>query len=142
MEQEWRVFRTMHPNVLMVGPDAAVADALRTLRCTCRQPVVTCWATDPMELPFPASSGTLILRDVETLSLESQRGLLAWLHEAAQLRTQVIATTAQPLWPRLETRAFLDALYYRLNVIYIDLAQQGIRDTDIYFAEGDQIASV
>jgi hypothetical protein len=123
LDQDWRILRTTHRNVLVVGTDVVVDDALRTLRCACRQPVVTCWASDPLVLPSPPSSGTLILRGVDTLSLDSQRRLLAWLDDAHGC-TQVISTSARALWPRLETAAFLDALYYRLNVVYFDLTRQ------------------
>ena len=130
-DQDWRVLRTTHPNVLVVGTDIAVNDALRTLQWTCRQPVVTCWATDPLVLPSPPTSGTLILRDMVALSPDGQRHLLAWLDEAHG-RTQVIATCAQPLWPSRETRAFLDSLYYRLNVVYLDLTRQGHEHSDVH----------
>lgn len=131
LDQDWRVLATTHPNVLVVGTDIAVDDALRAVQCVCRQPVVTCWATDSLVLPSPPPSGTLILRGVDALSLESQRRLLAWLDEAHGC-AQVISTSAEALWPRRETGIFLDALYYRLNVVYLGLSQQRDADTDTY----------
>jgi len=68
------------PNVLLVGPDAVVDRALRTVLELCRQP------------------STLILRDVGTLSLNDQHRLMAWLEEPCG-RTQIIATNARALYP-------------------------------------------
>lgn len=131
LDQDWRVLATAHPNVLVSGTDIAVDDVLRNLQGVCRQPVVTCWAADPLVLASPPPSGTLILRGVDALSLESQRRLLAWLDDAHGC-AQVISTSAQPLWPRREAGMFLDLLYYRLNVVYFALSQQQDADTDTY----------
>lgn len=38
---DWQVQHTRHPNLLVVGSDVGVVDALRTLQDVCRQPVVT-----------------------------------------------------------------------------------------------------
>lgn len=128
LDREWSVFGNTHPNVLVVGTAAAVDDALRALERTCRQPVVSRLGADPLDLPSPSSSGTLILRDVGTLPRENQCRLLTWLDEA-QGRAQIIATSARPLWPLCATGAFLAALYYRLNVVYLNLAEEADLDT-------------
>ena len=122
LDQDCRVLLSTHPNVLVIGADAAVDDPLSTLRCTCGQCVVTCSAIDPLVLPSPPPSGTLILRDVAALSPDGQRRLMTWLDETHG-RTRVIATSAQALWPSVESGAFLDALYYRLNVVCLDFTQ-------------------
>ncbi|MGB7217331.1 MAG: sigma 54-interacting transcriptional regulator [Vicinamibacterales bacterium] len=131
LDREWRMLGTTHPNILVVGADAATDAALRALERICRQPVVTRRAADPLDLPSPSSSGTLILRDVDALSLDNQGRLLTWLDEA-QGRMQVITTTARELSPLLETRAFLAALYYRLNIVYLNLPEEADRGTRIY----------
>jgi transcriptional regulator of acetoin/glycerol metabolism len=132
-----RVLESTHPTLLLVGADAAVDAALLTWRSTYRQPVTTNWAADPLALPTLPSSGTLILRDVGALSLEKQQLLLAWLGDARG-GTQVITTSRRPLWPRLESGTFLDELYYRLNVVYFDLAPQRRGETGVHPAEGDR----
>src|SRR5512134_4027556 len=65
--------------------------------------------------------GALILRDVGNLTPEGQRRLMEWLDDNVRDRVQVIATNAAPLWPQVRDGTFTEALYYRLNVIYIDL---------------------
>jgi transcriptional regulator of aromatic amino acid metabolism len=41
--------------------------------------------------------------------------------DAGNNRTRVVSTTTQSLLPVLETGAFNDELYYRLNVLTFDL---------------------
>jgi hypothetical protein len=61
-----------------------------------------------------------VLRDVELLNSAEQRDLLVWLDEAGE-GTRVISLTSAGLYPLVEHGAFLDALYYRLNVLRVDL---------------------
>jgi DNA-binding NtrC family response regulator len=68
-----------------------------------------------------SETGTLILREVGRLTPESRRRLMAWPDDARS-RTQVIAINTDALWPQVKDGAFPEALYYRLNVIYIDLS--------------------
>jgi hypothetical protein len=122
---------TTNLNVLVVGNDDVVEEALRTLRRRCRKPLVTCAAADPLVLPPSFTVGTLVLRDVGALSADGQRRLLAWL-DCAFGGTQIIATSAHTLWPSfIQTGAFLETLYYRLNVVYVDLTHQRHADTDM-----------
>jgi DNA-binding NtrC family response regulator len=65
--------------------------------------------------------GTLVLRDVDCLKPVEQVQLLEWLQQN-DFALQVVASTSVPLLPRVATGAFLDSLYYRLNVLYLDLA--------------------
>lgn len=119
-DQEWDLLQLAHPNVLIVGPEAAVAEALHILVGICGDPVATCRATSPLALPPPAGTGALILRDVDYLTPDGQRRLMGWLENVCG-DMQVIATSTEPLWPQVKAGFFLEALYYRLNVIYIDL---------------------
>jgi hypothetical protein len=127
---DWQVQRASHPNVLVVGPDVDVVNALRTLPRVWRQPVVTHRPPDPLVLPTPFHAGTVVLREVSCLSLNDQHRLMAWL-EGDCGRTQIIATDTRPVWPRLQTGAFLASLYYRLNIIYIDLTPIGHGRVDV-----------
>lgn len=115
------LLRGSHANVLLVGTEAAVVDMLDRLRPNCRQPVETCEGGSFLAPSSPAQAGTLILRDVENLTQEGQRRLMEWLDDNARDRIQVIATNAAAPWPQVRDGAFIEALYYRLNVIYIDL---------------------
>jgi hypothetical protein len=76
---------------------------------------------EPLMLPSPRHAATFIIHDVDQLTPDQQGELLQWLDQAAD-RWRVISTSAEPLWPRVKTGAFDETLYYRLNVIYVDLA--------------------
>jgi transcriptional regulator of acetoin/glycerol metabolism len=52
------------------------------------------------------------------LNREEQSALFRWLDESNQ-RTQVVSTTAQPLFPLVGRGLFDEALYYRLNVVHL-----------------------
>ena len=119
--EEWHVLRRAHPSVLLAGDDVAVNAALDAIRSSLRQPVMTWRDGDPLVLPPLPSSGTLILRGVDALSQEDQQCLLSWLQEALGTM-QVVSTTRGPLFRLVERSVFLDTLYYRLNVVYLEMA--------------------
>jgi Sigma-54 interaction domain len=108
-------------NLLLTGTDAVIEEALTRLRPNLREPIRTWTPPDPLELPSPAQSGTLILRDVGTLPPAEQRRLLEWL-ELCRGRTQVVSTTTSPLLALVDSSEFHDTLYYRLNVVCVDVA--------------------
>jgi DNA-binding NtrC family response regulator len=64
--------------------------------------------------------GTLILDDVNTLTMQEQTQLFDWLN-AASPRPRLISTSPHPLFPRVERGLFKEALYYRLNVIRMEI---------------------
>ena len=72
-------------------------------------------------LMLPTGNGTLILDHLDDLDLEQQEALLHWLDDPRHARTQVISLTPAPLYAKVERDAFLSALYYRLNVIYLEV---------------------
>jgi hypothetical protein len=116
--EELQVLRTWHPNVLIGGSPAATTAALEALSGVFR-PVIASWTTGAASPP-PRSAGvqTLILHDVERLSVDQQLQLLAWLqHDFG--RVQVVATTSRPLLELVESAQFNASLYYLLNVVYI-----------------------
>ena len=76
-------------------------------------------------LPQP-SEGTLILLEVARLDANQQTELLRWLDQFDQRsHVQVISTTSKPLFSLVEKGAFLGDLYYKLNVVRIDLIGLG-----------------
>jgi hypothetical protein len=108
-------------NVLLMGPQPLVEDALQRLLPELREPIYTWAAPDPLELPSPEQSGTLILREIgELVPADQQR--LAWWLESSAGRTQVISTTASQLVRRVDAGVFLDTLYYRLNVVCVEIS--------------------
>ena len=120
--EELHVLHRSHPNVLLAGPLAATAAALESFRSSFRPPIVTWRAGTPLVLPRGASVRTLVLDDVAALSLTDQRRLLDWLQENKGT-AQVIAASSLSLLPLVERDVFLEALYYLLNVIYLEVAR-------------------
>jgi hypothetical protein len=112
---------TARLNVLLVGSADIVRRVLQTQMPTLMKPVVSWSPGEPFVLP-PAveRTGTLIVHEVGSLSLHDQLQLLEWTAGGTG-RAQVISTTSTPLLPRVCARGFVDALYYRLNTVYLDL---------------------
>ena len=107
-------------NLLLIGSDGAIQDALYSLRPELAQPIRIWSAPDPLELPHPSQPGTLILRDVAALSPVDQSRLCTWMEKSAG-RMRVVGTTSAPLMAKVNSGAFLDHLYYRLNVGLVDM---------------------
>ena len=110
-----------HPNILLVGDGMATAAALNELQSTFQFPVIVrnCGGP-PLALPQTEPANTLILHDVAALPPGEQQMLSDWL-SSGNRRTQVVTTSAEALLPLVASGAFLAILYYRLNVIYIDV---------------------
>jgi DNA-binding NtrC family response regulator len=73
-----------------------------------------------------AQPGTVLLRDVGHLNRPLQLRLAECLGEIAggirasgRAARRVIASTTEPLLPRVDAGSFDDCLYYRLNVIHL-----------------------
>ena len=118
--EEWQLLRRLHPNVLLTGTPPATAAAVNALRPSLRSPVITWHAGEPLVLPPDGSSRTLILDDAVALSFRDQLRLLAWLKESED-PTQVVTTAPCPLLPLVDRGVFLEALYYHLNLVYIEI---------------------
>lgn len=110
-----------HPNILVVGDGIATAAALSELQSICQFPVVVrkCGHL-PLALPPTESANTLILHDVAALPPGEQQMLSDWL-SSEHRRTQVVTTSPEALLPLVTSGAFLATLYYRLNVVYVDV---------------------
>ena len=107
------------PNALIIGDRRDTTRILDGIVRDARTPVHRTQVPGALVLPDSAS-GTLLVDDVGRLNPEQQMKLLAWLDESRGV--QVVSTTERRLYDLVETGAFLDALYYRLNVITLDLA--------------------
>jgi hypothetical protein len=107
-------------NLLLIGPEGVIQDTLYSLGPELAKPVRTWTAPDPLELPHPSQPGTLILRNVAALSPIDQSRLCNWMEQSAG-RIRVVGTTNGPLMAKVDSGAFLDHLYYRLNVGMVDM---------------------
>ena len=108
-------------NLLLVGVNREAWHLVDSQMLDLREPIASWSPGEPLDLPAPAQTGTLILHDVGALSHDDQRQLLEWL-EPPSRRVRVISTTSASLFPRVEAGAFSDMLYYRLNTMCLDLS--------------------
>jgi sigma-54-interacting transcriptional regulator len=119
--KDLKMAQATHTNVLVVGPNPIVKNVLGLVAPDARRDTAVQCQGGRLQLPQVSSRPTvLVVHDVDALTAAEQRTLLDWL-EAASTRTQVVSTASVPLLPLVQTHAFNDTLYYRLNTIYIDL---------------------
>jgi hypothetical protein len=84
----------------------------------CDGPVYTC--TLPGALSLPAErTGTVVLNDVATLSVMQQLDVYDWMSER-KTTMQVVSVTTAALAPLVDAGLFLQALFYRLNIIRLN----------------------
>jgi hypothetical protein len=111
---DWSVILTSRPNVLIEGPNAETERLLSALRPLCREPL--CDWGDALGHQHPP---TVIVRNAAALSAPDQARLLWWLDQGE--RSQVLSTSARPLFALVERGQFLTDLFYRLNVLRLDV---------------------
>jgi hypothetical protein len=114
-EARWAV-RQGH-NVLIIGSPVVTGNLLRALRAEVRLPI--CEFGCASGLPRLDGAPTLVAHDVPELDPTEQRVLLGWLDDYGAER-QVISLTTEPVFPLVQRGAFLEALYYRLNVVTVE----------------------
>jgi len=105
------ILRQGRPNMLVVGD---VDTFLEQIRPNLVPPVASWTPRDAATRPA-TSFRTLIVRDVDDLNL-SQCERLTDLTDV-----QIISTTSAPLFPAVQRGAFPEGLYYRLNVVTLNL---------------------
>ena len=121
-------------NVLVVAPDDVITRVLDAAMPSLRQPIFRLAPGESAILPAVGECGTLIIENVGALPLHDQQQLFDWL-TATVGRTQIVSTTVSALLPLVETGAFIEALYYRLNIICIDVTTTSL-DLDGAWALG------
>jgi transcriptional regulator of acetoin/glycerol metabolism len=110
--------REKRTNLLVIGNHAATRAVLEELRLGPRETVVTWRPGQALELPPPGRANTMILHDVDQLTVAAQSAVLRWLDQSVG-RIWVVSTSTEPLWPQVESGAFSDTLYYRLNIVCV-----------------------
>ena len=107
------------PNFLIVCDHASKEMAGLHVRALCAAPIHTCQLPGSLMLPCE-KRGTLMLDDVAALAIDQQVALYDWLGRQPGT-IQVASVTTTPLSVRVEKGEFLEALYYRLNVVNLNL---------------------
>jgi hypothetical protein len=116
---EWRSPRH---NVLLEGSEPSTLAVLRLLEPHLPEPVIRKGRGSLLQLP-DGDVGALILEEVSDLSGDEQARLLEWIDRRC-CQTQIVSTSACPLFARV-ARGFFDAsLYYRLNVIVVEVERR------------------
>jgi hypothetical protein len=125
--QDLEVARSLKASLLVVGAERLVLSLVSSLAADVNPDFVIRCRDGLLRLPRTSSqSGTVVLHDVDALKQEEQLRFLDWLNSAGN-RIQVISTASGPLTGLVAARAFDAALYYRLNMVYIDLTVERLR---------------
>ena len=106
-----------HTNLLLEGQEPRLEAVLSVLMTRLSRPV-TIWS--PGTLSTGEDRGTLIVRRVDNFDDAQQKRLVHWLEKTAG-GVRVVATTSVPLFAMVQRAAFLDRLYYLLNIIRVEL---------------------
>jgi glutamate racemase len=123
-----RMLRHGRARALVVGTKRATAAVLRALRADFASPVFNLRAGGALTLP--ETSATLLIHEVSALDTADQHRLQQWLERSAA-GSSVIAVASEPLFPLVQRGAFLPDLFYRLNLIVID-----VTDVDVVWSPG------
>lgn len=107
------------PNLLVSCAGAAARSVLPSLDRWCAAPIHRRALPGDLALP-PQGRGTMVLEKVEHLTMPQQIELYDWLSSAGPDRPQLVSIAEQPLDPMVQDGRFLEALFYRLNVVRID----------------------
>ena len=118
---EWRSICASRHNVLLEGPPACTEAVLHLLKPYLGEPVTLKRSGAPLEL-HTSMRGALVVHDISAFSGPEQDRMLGWLDDPHS-RTQVVCTTTEPLFPLVARGLFDETLYYRLNVILLQLAR-------------------
>jgi transcriptional regulator of aromatic amino acid metabolism len=112
---EWR------PNLLVLCRDLEPEAVVAPLMAAGRQPFHVCRL--PGFLAFPEiRRGTLFLVNLAALTLGQQMKLYDWMDDGGR-ECQVVSIARQSLYPLVEEGRFMEALYYRLNVVCLDAGE-------------------
>jgi hypothetical protein len=118
IEMTRRLLREGRARTLVIGTAGASGRAVRALCADFQSPIHNVRAG--CRFTFPQKPGTLLIQDVSTLGAADQVRLLEWLNLGPR-GVSVIAVTSEPLFPLVQCGRFRSDLFYRLNLIVIDV---------------------
>lgn len=123
LHAEWDAISYGRRNFLLAGQPSAVDAMLASMLPYLLEPI-RLFAPDTGRALLLPHEGTLILREIAQLKGSQQSKLVAWLDELNRSDSvQIVSTTSRQMVPLVESGEFRAELYYRLNVIRIDLAE-------------------
>ena len=110
--------RGLRPNLLVNCSGGELYQVTSELMRWCAPPVVMCEMPGWLDFP-PDKEGTLLLTRIEEMSLDQQLALFDWM-TTAHPDTQVVSVATTRIDPLVRDGRFLEALYYRLNILQVD----------------------
>jgi transcriptional regulator of acetoin/glycerol metabolism len=128
LHAEWAAITHGRRNVLLAGAPSALDAMLASMLPHFREPIRV-FASDTNGALQLSAEGTLILMEIADLKVSHQSEVAGWLEQFTQREpVQIVSTTTRSMMPLVESGAFRADLYYRLNVIRIDLAEVATED--------------
>ena len=125
LRAEWEAVALAHLNILLAGTPCATSSMITSLLPRLRKPVHRYGLNGDGSVVLP-TKGTLIVSEVGALDLNQQTQLLQWLDRfRGQEPVQIVSTISRSLYPLVESGAFHDALFYRLNIVRFNLSAAG-----------------
>ena len=120
-DEPWGIVVANRFPVLVTGTDVSIHAFLDELEPLLTAPLTYIDCGSAHSLNGLANGGTVVLLHLDRCGLAAQRQLMECLL-LRPLGTQVIGTSSLSLFPLTATGAFLDMLYYQLNIVYVELA--------------------
>jgi Sigma-54 interaction domain len=109
--------RRQRPNLWVVADDGPSEALLAHVVAVCESPIYVCRLPGALELPV-WGSGTLVLHDIDRLTIRQQINLMDWLRQARG-RVQVVSIARGSMLDLIANGRFLEGLYYRLNTLSV-----------------------
>jgi transcriptional regulator of aromatic amino acid metabolism len=110
--------KNRRPNLLIACKDVGVSSVVNEVLAFCAPPFHFCVMPGRLDLPA-TKEGTIVVTDVSALTIGQQVTLSDWLDHGSR-NVQVVSLSYAPMKPLVDEGRFLEGLFYRLNVIYLD----------------------
>jgi hypothetical protein len=115
---DWQTLVATRANAVVIGREDAALRVWTAVWPSLQKPIH--WVDGDSLLLPRQPAGTLILQGADLLTSSAQRQLYAWLDDDTRA-TRVLTTTTRALFPMVEDGAFHAGLYYRLNMLLLQL---------------------
>ncbi len=110
------------PNCLFTCPAGEMRAVANVVAGLGLPPLTECILPGRLVLP-QRPEGTLLLADIAALRIDQQIALFDWLSHVGR-RVQVMAVSSVRLDSMVTDGRFLEGLYYRLNVVRVDVSKE------------------